>query len=101
MRSLALIAAGAVIVLAMAAPAAQADGWHDGWDHDGWRHGHWNQNDQGDEDHGDRGRGWWRGPRWGVVVSPPVVYAPPPVVYAPPPVIYAPSPGLSIGIYIP
>lgn len=99
MRSLLLIAAGAVAVLMMAAPIAHADGWHHGWNHDGWNHGHWDQGDN--DDQGGGSRGWWRGPRWGVVVSPPVVYAPPPVVYVPPPVIYAPPPGISIGVYIP
>jgi hypothetical protein len=56
-------------------------------------------------------RGCCWGPRFGVVVAPPVVYGaapvyaapppgyyapPPPVVYAPPPVVY--SPGLSVNI---
>ena len=57
-------------------------------------------------------RGCCWGPRFGVVVAPPVVYGaapvyaapppayyapPPPVYYAPPPVVY--SPGLSLNIH--
>ncbi|HWA81340.1 MAG TPA: hypothetical protein VG848_13665 [Acetobacteraceae bacterium] len=120
MKSLSLIAAGAVMALAMAGPSARADGWHGGWGGPGWGwhgggwHGHgW---------YGPGWGGWWRGPSVGVVIAPPVAYPPPvayypyplpppppppPVVYAPPPVVYAPPPvyvappGVSIGVNIP
>jgi len=94
MSSISLIAAGAVMVLAIASPAARADGWHGRWGHGGWGHGAWGH------------RGWggprWYGPRWGAaVVAPPVVYAAPPVVYYAPPPVYVVPPGISIGVTIP
>ncbi|MGH7068163.1 MAG: hypothetical protein ACREFO_20350 [Acetobacteraceae bacterium] len=131
MRSLPVIAVGAMLALAMAAPVAHADGWHGqgnrhggngGW-HGGWNngwHGRWNNGWRGGP--WWHGGGWWGGPVVGfgiiappvVYVSPPVIYRPlplppppPPVIYAPPPVVYAPPvvygppAGLSIGVTIP